>query len=163
MYATLTHVHYPFMCSVGETKNVSDDFWVRSLFVQRRMLLVMHCHVGSLGCSLVRRFRGACCVCNTVTVFLFFSLQIAAFTLANKLLGWRYLSLLASHNCIKLASRQFCTHEPRTCAPIPSQVSPTLCPCLQWPFVQSPTPEPATWDPYLARRREVVGDLKRRC
>ena len=163
MYATLTHVHSPFMCSVGETKNVSDDFWVRSLFVQRRMLLVMHCHVGSLGCSLVRRFRGACCVCNTVTVFLFF--------FRCRLLLSRWLANCwdgGTIHCLPRTLHQALiptilhTRTPHLRSdPVPS--IPTLCPCLQWPFVQSRTPEPATWDPYLAGLRQVVGDLIRRC
>ena len=39
----------------------------------------------------------------------------------------------------------------------------TLCLCLQWLFFQPPTPEPANWCPYLADRRQVMGDVSRRC
>ena len=53
-----TDTHLLLLCPVGETSNVSDDFYVRELVVQRCMSLVMHCPVGLLDCSLVRWFRG---------------------------------------------------------------------------------------------------------
>ena len=172
--ATLTHVpsHSPFMCSVGETKNVSDDFWVRSLFVRRRMFVSdtlsrwvvgllacasdSRCMLCACACAYVRVCARACvCVCSIVTMFvLFCSCRLLLSHLLTNC--WDGGTVHCLPRALYRARIQTTRHTRiRTCT--------TLCPCLQWSFVQSPTPEPATWDPYLADRRQVVGDLSRRC
>ena len=146
--ATLTHVPSHSLCVQWVKPKMSPmtSGCVQSL-CKDVCLLVM-----SVVCVCV-----CACVCNTVTVFLCILNLFCRLLLSHSITScWDGGTVHCLPRALYRARIQTTRHTRiRTCA--------TLCPCLQWSFVQSPTPEPATWDPYLADRRQVVGDLSRRC
>ena len=170
--ATLTHVPSHSLCVQWVKPKMSPmtSGCVHSL-CEDVCLLVIHCHVGSLGCSLVRRIRGACCVRVRVRTCVCVRARVCVCSIVTMFVLFCSCRLLLSHlltNCwdggtVHCLPRALYRARIQTTRHTRIRTCTTLCPCLQWSFVQSPTPEPATWDPYLADRRQVVGDLSRRC